>query len=206
MAEHIWYCKVGGEIDDESWEPGGTYTPDDHTLREPVERAYQERFGVEPEFCFSGWGAELTESERAVVENRLPVTGLIPEPDVAKMIEAALLGTEARRGIWTDRDYLVHALALLTDSERAREAALARPKAINDGNLRPRDVKRGYAWWRQYEELADKLISGERGADDVDRSLVADDVLDLVNGLRDLEAKVYGRTHQDPSVVERGER
>lgn len=46
-------------------------------MRDAIQAAYAWRFGVEPEFIFSGWGAELTEPERAVVENRAPVA---PEP------------------------------------------------------------------------------------------------------------------------------
>lgn len=41
-------------------------------MREAVARAYREITGRDPDFIFSGWGAELTEGECAVVENRLP--------------------------------------------------------------------------------------------------------------------------------------
>jgi hypothetical protein len=41
-------------------------------MRRAVERAYRDITGREPDFIFSGWGAQLTESERAVVEDRLP--------------------------------------------------------------------------------------------------------------------------------------
>lgn len=63
---NIWFCKIG-EVDN-SKVPRGADGP----MREAVERAYQEITGEESEFLFSGWGAELTEGERAVVENRLP--------------------------------------------------------------------------------------------------------------------------------------
>jgi hypothetical protein len=58
-----------------------------------------------------------------------------------EMIEAALLGTEGRRAIWDDRDYLVAALALLTgDGMRAREMALRPPTrrvslGLSDGGV-----------------------------------------------------------------------
>lgn len=73
-TERIWYCKIGGPISDEAWRPEGEwhYTPNDPALRDAVTMAYKQRFGVEPEFVFSGWGAELTEPERAAAEDRPP--------------------------------------------------------------------------------------------------------------------------------------
>jgi len=64
MAGRIWYCKIG-EV---------ASTPDgaDMPMRQAVAKAYRELTGEEPVFIFSGWGAELTEPERAVVEDRLP--------------------------------------------------------------------------------------------------------------------------------------
>ena len=44
----------------------------DRLMREAVVRAYVEITGQEPHFIFSGWGGELTEAERAVVEKRKP--------------------------------------------------------------------------------------------------------------------------------------
>ena len=61
-----WSCKIG-EID-EAMLPSAA----DFPMREAIQRAYVELTGQFPEFLFSGWGAELTEPERAVVENRLP--------------------------------------------------------------------------------------------------------------------------------------
>lgn len=60
----IWGCKIG-EADEL---PDGSDAP----MREAVIRAYKLMTGKEPEFTFSGWGASLDETERAVVENRLP--------------------------------------------------------------------------------------------------------------------------------------
>lgn len=60
----IWSCKIGETNDI----PHGADLP----MREATARAYREITGQEPGFCFSGWGAELDEGERAVVENRLP--------------------------------------------------------------------------------------------------------------------------------------
>lgn len=64
MAGKIWYCKIG----ESASVPDGA----DFPMREAIERAYKEVTGEEAVFCFSGWGAELTEPERAVVEDRLP--------------------------------------------------------------------------------------------------------------------------------------
>lgn len=61
----IWECKIG-EVDSVA---GGA----DYPMRQAVAAAYREITGAEPVFIFSGWGALLTEAERAVVENRLPV-------------------------------------------------------------------------------------------------------------------------------------
>jgi hypothetical protein len=60
----IWQCKIG-EIEQVL---GGSDLP----MREAVCEAYRRITDAEPLFLFSGWGAELTEPERAVVENRLP--------------------------------------------------------------------------------------------------------------------------------------
>lgn len=43
----------------------------------------------------------------------------------AELAEGALLGTEGRRAIWTDTDYLVAVLSVLTNADRARHAAYA---------------------------------------------------------------------------------
>jgi hypothetical protein len=61
-----WSCKIG-EVDADRLPRGA-----DYPMRRAIEAAYREITGQEPDFLFSGWGAELTEPERAVVENRLP--------------------------------------------------------------------------------------------------------------------------------------
>jgi hypothetical protein len=65
MAERIWFCKVGGEAD--FFESGA-----DQPMRRAIAKAFREVTGRDPQFTFSGWGQELTESERAVVEDREP--------------------------------------------------------------------------------------------------------------------------------------
>ena len=62
---HIWECKIG-EVSGVL--PLGADAP----MRFAVARAYKEITGHEPLFLFSGWGGELDEGERAVVENREP--------------------------------------------------------------------------------------------------------------------------------------
>jgi hypothetical protein len=64
-VERIWACKIGGLA---SHLPHGADAP----MRQAVQDAFAQLTGQDAEFCFSGWGGELTEPERAVVENRLP--------------------------------------------------------------------------------------------------------------------------------------
>jgi hypothetical protein len=64
-TESIWCCKIGGLTGEL---PKGADLP----MRIAIRNAYRELTGVEPQFLFSGWGQELTEAERAVVENREP--------------------------------------------------------------------------------------------------------------------------------------
>lgn len=57
----IWECKIGettAQLSDGC----------DYPMRRAVERAYFEITGEYPIFIFSGWGAELTEVERQVVD------------------------------------------------------------------------------------------------------------------------------------------
>jgi len=68
VKKKIWSCKIG-EAEESDLLPG-----DDLPMREAVRRAYRNLTGREPCFIFSGWGAELDECERAVVEDREPRT------------------------------------------------------------------------------------------------------------------------------------
>lgn len=63
--EKIWKCKIGGKVGDI---PAGADWP----MRRAVQTAFETLTGVEASFTFSGWGATLTEGERAVHENRAP--------------------------------------------------------------------------------------------------------------------------------------
>jgi hypothetical protein len=62
----IWFCKIGTRNAVELPRPA------DPPMREAVEAAFKAVTGVESEFLFSGWSAELTDGELAVVEDRLP--------------------------------------------------------------------------------------------------------------------------------------
>lgn len=73
MTERIWFCKVGGETD--FFEKGA-----DLPMRRAIAKAFRDLTGRDPEFTFSGWGQELTEAERAVVENREPKRCEIDHP------------------------------------------------------------------------------------------------------------------------------
>lgn len=67
----IWSCKIG-EVD-----PNGLSDGADSPMRQAVQVAYRMLTGQEPEFCFSGWAAELDEVERKVAESHVEhTTGL----------------------------------------------------------------------------------------------------------------------------------
>lgn len=66
MSKKIWECRIG-EIDTDEL-PKGSDLP----MRKAIAEAYKYITGKEPDFIFSGWGAQLSEPQRAVVENRLP--------------------------------------------------------------------------------------------------------------------------------------
>lgn len=58
----IWSCLIG-EVPDSMVPQGG-----DWPMRQAVANAYRELTGAEPRFIFSGWGAELTDIQREIVE------------------------------------------------------------------------------------------------------------------------------------------
>lgn len=60
----IWECKIG--------EVSEIASGDDARMRQAVAKAYRLVTGHDPIFIFSGWGSELTDGERAVVEDREP--------------------------------------------------------------------------------------------------------------------------------------
>jgi len=77
----IWECKIG-EVESALLPPGS-----DGPMRDAVEMAYQKLVGRPATFAFTGWGGRLTESERAVVEDREPdPSSFVPE------VEPVLIG------------------------------------------------------------------------------------------------------------------
>lgn len=92
MADTVWQCKVGCIGPLEVPQSG------DAPMRDAIARAFRRTIGVDPEFTFSGWSAELTEGELAVVEDRLPdpakATREVPyfvTDDMARRFRQALL-------------------------------------------------------------------------------------------------------------------
>jgi len=65
--KQIWSCKIGVT----NYKGFNCRAPD-HPMRQAIEKAFKEVVGIESDFNFSGWNAELTEPELAVVENRPP--------------------------------------------------------------------------------------------------------------------------------------
>lgn len=108
----IWFCKIG----ESSSVPYGADGP----MRTAVKRAYFELTGQEAHFVFSGWGATLTEGERAVVENRMPrsVDELSELREAVKEAHGALLSAA--------RDLEASGLAHDHPSVAEPRAALAR--------------------------------------------------------------------------------
>ena len=58
--QKVWTCKIGWA----SSLPDGA----DFPMRRAIEYAYQQIAGQDPDFIFSGWGGELDEIEKQVVE------------------------------------------------------------------------------------------------------------------------------------------
>jgi len=85
MTTTIWECKIG-EVHSVA---GGA----DYLMRQAVADAYKAQTGVEPVFIFSGWGASLTEAERAAVENRLPAPATAPAWHVAPTVPGLWLNS-----------------------------------------------------------------------------------------------------------------
>ena len=60
--EEIWSCQIGGFITNPI-RPGG-----DWPMRKAIQKAFHDLTGEHAEFCFSGWGSDLDEGYREVVE------------------------------------------------------------------------------------------------------------------------------------------
>jgi hypothetical protein len=94
--EAVWSCKIGGSFPHGALPPGS-----DEKMRQAVQEAYERLTGQSDGYLFSGWGGELDESERAVVEDREPVyerTTYALLKSAADLIEALWAEVEASRG------------------------------------------------------------------------------------------------------------
>lgn len=109
----IWSCKIG-EIEDV---PYGADSP----MRQAVQKAYFDLVGKEPDFIFSGWGATLTDSERAVARNepasekcakklstkKMHLPEWIECSDFGKVMQAVLDGALAKRIGWAEPTFFI---------------------------------------------------------------------------------------------------
>lgn len=78
--------------------------------------------------------------------------------DIAKFIESAILGTEGRRGVWTDRDYLVAVLTMLTgDGDRGRNAAVTAPFQLMVPNLKYVQDTGMRVWYEREDRYGGKV-------------------------------------------------
>lgn len=82
----VWSCKIGLKKGTFAVLPGGADLP----MREAVEDAFRKITGLEADFTFSGWGAELTKDELDVVNESDPQ--LVDEADVVEAIDAYVTG------------------------------------------------------------------------------------------------------------------
>lgn len=99
MSEQIWKCTIGGQS--APLPPGS-----DWPMRVAVRIAFEKLAGRPAEFCFSGWGAKLSEAQRAVVEDREPN----PEPtdsaaEIARLREEVNVAEKFHAVAVKERDY-----------------------------------------------------------------------------------------------------
>jgi hypothetical protein len=92
MKTKIWFCKIG-EVDPRELS--------DIPMRYAVHETYVALTGQEPKFIFSGWNGELTESERAVVDDRMPLTDHLRITEMEKKIKKL----EEERDMWKRRAF-----------------------------------------------------------------------------------------------------
>lgn len=69
LTGNVWECKIGF-ADDAALPPGA-----DLPLRRAVRDAYVALTDTEPTFLFSGWGAQLTFTEREIVRDTMRARG-----------------------------------------------------------------------------------------------------------------------------------
>lgn len=139
----IWTCKVG-----ESEPAIGFAGTADEPMRQAVEDEFKKVTGQDPDFIFSGWGGELTEGERATVEDREPDYDKVMAWDVPLSIVAKLVNRRARYKRLVD----LEAGAYVLGQEQALiDRALDELLAVNE--------ERG---WFMIEAAKDEVGDGER--------------------------------------------
>jgi hypothetical protein len=89
LPEQIWGCQIGGKY--LRLPPGS-----DGPMRTAVEKAFKEITGLDAQFTFSGWSETLSESRRAVLENRLPDYDKVIAELKAPLIAYGVLPSEPR--------------------------------------------------------------------------------------------------------------
>ena len=172
VMEKIWKCKIGGIADELL--PGS-----DLPMRQAVQDAFIRITGSRPSYCFSGWDANLTESERAVVENRLPVYEKteygMREADIASAREAGIreaLAVISDQFCSADNDIEEARNLGATWCEEAVEALLTTP-AVNPhkddicvdsfaGVMKTKLAKKrrnGYAGWDNEEKCTPEFLA-----------------------------------------------
>jgi len=62
----IWECKIGNAPDEWVGHSGGA--GHDRDMRKAVEEAFIRITGKEPDFIFSGWGAQLDDVEQEIID------------------------------------------------------------------------------------------------------------------------------------------
>lgn len=107
----IWTCKIG-EVPSV---PSGADGP----MRYAVADAYRQITGQDPAFIFSGWGGELDECERAVVEDRLPT--LTTRTDATPVVTDVAALVEENEALRLELQVLRKAQALAGMSAEDRE-------------------------------------------------------------------------------------
>ena len=89
----IWSCKIGEQARDIL--PDGADGP----LRAAVEEAYRKLTGETAEFCFSGWGGQLTDDEQEVVNEDRQKRIDVENPDDLLYTAFAIIAN-AWEGCW----------------------------------------------------------------------------------------------------------
>lgn len=87
-----------------------------HRCAVAVEQAYYEVTGESPGFIFSGWGASLTEPERACVEDREPSDAHYTQWEFVRWLASLEEDHEARRSV-TLSEIIERARAVLAGGE-----------------------------------------------------------------------------------------